>query len=70
MRMNRTSLISASKARTALLLAAGFSTVLLTGCAGSPVSKVGASTKVEYYPNCYEPVQPPPARCWGLSAVP
>ncbi|WP_342649944.1 type VI secretion system-associated lipoprotein TagQ [Pseudomonas sp. REB1044] len=57
MRMNRTSLISASKARTALLLAAGFSTVLLTGCAGSPVSKVGASTKVEYYPNCYEPVQ-------------
>ena len=57
MRMNRTSPISASKARTALLLAAGFSTVLLTGCAGSPVSKVGASTKVEYYPNCYEPVQ-------------
>ncbi|WP_295486410.1 type VI secretion system-associated lipoprotein TagQ [uncultured Pseudomonas sp.] len=57
MRMNRTSLISASKARTALLLAAGLSTVLLTGCAGSPVSKVGASTKVEYYPNCYEPVQ-------------
>ncbi|WP_442793217.1 MULTISPECIES: type VI secretion system-associated lipoprotein TagQ [unclassified Pseudomonas] len=57
MRMKRTSLISASKARAALLLAAGFSSVLLTGCAGSPVSKVGASTQVEYYPNCYEPVQ-------------
>ncbi|MBJ9977400.1 glycine zipper 2TM domain-containing protein [Pseudomonas sp. S75] len=55
--MKRTSLISASKARAALLLAAGFSSVLLTGCAGSPVSKVGASTQVEYYPNCYEPVQ-------------
>ncbi|KAF1065889.1 MAG: hypothetical protein GAK45_02078 [Pseudomonas citronellolis] len=57
MRLNRTSLITASKARAALLLAAGFSSVLLTGCAGSPVSKIGATTKVEYYPNCYEPVQ-------------
>lgn len=39
-----------------LLIAAGFSTVL-TGCATSPASKVASSTKVEYYPNCYEPVQ-------------
>ena len=44
-------------ARSALLLAAGFSTVLLAGCSSSPVSKVGATTKVEYYPSCYEPVQ-------------
>ncbi len=48
---------TASNARSALLLAAGFSTVLLGGCASSPVSKVGATTKVEYYPSCYEPVQ-------------
>ncbi|QXH35564.1 type VI secretion system-associated lipoprotein TagQ [Pseudomonas muyukensis] len=53
----RKPLITASQARTALLLAAGFSTVLLSGCASSPASKVGATTKVEYYPNCYEPVQ-------------
>ena len=42
--------------RHLLLIAAGFSTVL-TGCATSPSSKVASSTKVEYYPNCYEPVQ-------------
>nr|GFD31913.1 hypothetical protein [Tanacetum cinerariifolium] len=30
---------------------------LIAGCASSPVSKVGASTKVAYYPSCYEPVQ-------------
>lgn len=42
--------------RHLLLIAAGFSTVL-TGCATSPTSKVASSTKVEYYPNCYEPVQ-------------
>ncbi len=48
---------TASNGRAALLLAAGFSTVLLTGCASSPASKVGATTKVEYYPSCYEPVQ-------------
>lgn len=53
----RKALINTSQARTALLLAAGFSTVLLSGCASSPTSKVGATTKVEYYPNCYEPVQ-------------
>lgn len=57
MLFTRNALINAAQARTALLLAAGFSTVLLAGCAGSPVSKVGASTKVEYYPSCYEPVQ-------------
>lgn len=49
--------ITASQARSTLLLAAGFSTVLLAGCSSSPVSKVGATTKVEYYPSCYEPVQ-------------
>lgn len=48
--------ITASHCRSALLLAAGFSTVLLTGCASSPVSKVSQTTKVEYYPSCYEPV--------------
>ncbi|MDR6575783.1 type VI secretion system-associated lipoprotein TagQ [Pseudomonas extremaustralis] len=42
--------------RHLLLIAAGFSTVL-TGRATSPASKVASSTKVEYYPNCYEPVQ-------------
>jgi outer membrane lipoprotein SlyB len=42
--------------RHLLLMAVGFSTVL-TGCATSPTSKVASSTKVEYYPNCYEPVQ-------------
>jgi uncharacterized protein YcfJ len=30
---------------------------MMTGCASSPVSKVGATTKVEFYPTCYEPVQ-------------
>jgi outer membrane lipoprotein SlyB len=42
---------------TMLLTTVGLSTVLLAGCASSPVSKVGATTKVEYYPTCYEPVQ-------------
>ncbi|UVK98709.1 type VI secretion system-associated lipoprotein TagQ [Pseudomonas sp. B21-048] len=42
--------------RHLLLMAVGFSTVL-SGCATSPTSKVASSTKVEYYPNCYEPVQ-------------
>jgi ABC-type oligopeptide transport system substrate-binding subunit len=46
--------------RNLLLMAVGFSTVL-TGCATSPTSKVASSTKVEYYPNCYEPVQHLPA---------
>ena len=50
-------LFPATHARSALLLAAGFSTVLLAGCSSSPVSKVGATTKVEYYPSCYQPVQ-------------
>ena len=54
-----TSMLFSRKAvskRHLLLIAAGFSTVL-TGCATSPASKVASSTKVEYYPNCYEPVQ-------------
>ena len=49
--------VSNSKCRGLTLIAAGFSFVLMAGCANSPVSKVGASTKVEYYPTCYEPVQ-------------
>jgi uncharacterized protein YcfJ len=57
MLLSRKPLVSASRGRAMLLATAGFSAVLLTGCAGSPVSKVGASTKVEYYPSCYEPVQ-------------
>ncbi len=54
-----TSMLFSRKAvskRHLLLIAAGFSTVL-TGCATSPAGKVASSTKVEYYPNCYEPVQ-------------
>jgi len=50
-------LVSTSKCRAALWVAAGFSTVLMGGCATSPTSKVGATTKVEFYPTCYEPVQ-------------
>lgn len=45
------------KSRSLMMATAGFSAVLLTGCASSPASKVGATTKVEYYPSCYEPVQ-------------
>lgn len=52
---SRKPIASLSK-RHLLLIAVGFSTVL-TGCATSPTSKVASTTKVEYYPNCYEPVQ-------------
>ncbi|MCJ8203800.1 type VI secretion system-associated lipoprotein TagQ [Pseudomonas sp. RGM2987] len=55
MLFSRKPFASVSK-RNLLLVAVGFSTVL-TGCATSPTSKVASSTKVEYYPNCYEPVQ-------------
>ncbi|MBA1381317.1 YMGG-like glycine zipper-containing protein [Pseudomonas sp. SAICEU22] len=55
MLFSRKPFASVSK-RHLLLVAVGFSTVL-TGCASSPTSKVASSTKVEYYPNCYEPVQ-------------
>jgi len=55
MLFSRKPFASVSK-RNLLLVAIGFSTVL-TGCASSPTSKVASSTKVEYYPNCYEPVQ-------------
>ncbi|QNH74802.1 type VI secretion-associated lipoprotein TagQ [Pseudomonas protegens] len=55
MLFSRKPFASTSK-RHLLLVAAGFSTVL-TGCATSPVSKVASTTKVEYYPSCYEPVQ-------------
>jgi len=49
--------VSSFKYRGLTLAAAGFGFVLMAGCANSPVSKVGASTRVEYYPTCYEPVQ-------------
>ncbi|SEP16844.1 MULTISPECIES: type VI secretion system-associated lipoprotein TagQ [unclassified Pseudomonas] len=55
MLFSRKPFTSVSK-RHLLMVAVGFSTVL-TGCATSPTSKVASSTKVEYYPNCYEPVQ-------------
>ncbi|MFC6298761.1 type VI secretion-associated lipoprotein TagQ [Pseudomonas sp. CCM 7893] len=55
MLFSRKASASVSK-RHLLLIAAGFSTVL-TGCVTSPASKVASTTKVEYYPNCYEPVQ-------------
>ena len=55
MLFSRKTSASASR-RHLLLVAAGFTTVL-TGCATSPVSKVASTTKVEYYPSCYEPVQ-------------
>ncbi|TNB88990.1 glycine zipper 2TM domain-containing protein [Pseudomonas sp. Fig-3] len=55
MLFSRKPFASVSK-RHLLMAAVGFSTVL-TGCATSPTSKVASSTKVEYYPNCYEPVQ-------------
>ncbi|MGA4635843.1 type VI secretion system-associated lipoprotein TagQ [Pseudomonas solani] len=47
-----------SAVRTALFTAVTCTSVLLTGCAGmgSPSSKVAASTKAEYYPQCYQPV--------------
>lgn len=45
-------------ARTLPLPTAVCCAVLLSGCAsfGAPSSKVAAQTKVEYYPQCYEPV--------------
>lgn len=47
-----------SAVRTALITAVTCTSVLLTGCAGmgSPSSKVAATTKAEYYPQCYQPV--------------
>lgn len=50
-------IVRTANARALSLAVAGFSAVLISGCATSPVSKVGASTQVEYYPTCYEPVQ-------------
>jgi phage tail tape-measure protein len=57
MQLSRKPVFSTSKCRGLSLVAAGFGFVLIAGCASSPVSKVGASTKVAYYPSCYEPVQ-------------
>lgn len=50
-------LLRTDNVRALSLAMAGLSAVLISGCATSPVSKVGASTVVEYYPTCYEPVQ-------------
>lgn len=57
MQFPRNFVISTSTCRALLLACVGFSAVLTAGCASSPVSKVGASTQVEYYPTCYEPVK-------------
>lgn len=57
MLLSRKPLLTRSTGRALMMTAAGFGAVILTGCASSPVSKVGATTKVEYYPTCYEPVQ-------------
>lgn len=57
MQLSRNPVVSTSKCRGLALVAAGFGFVLMAGCANSPVSKVGATTKVEYYPTCYEPVK-------------
>jgi uncharacterized protein YcfJ len=57
MQFSRNPVVSTSTCRGLLLAAAGFGFVLMAGCANSPVSKVGATTKVAYYPGCYEPVQ-------------
>jgi outer membrane lipoprotein SlyB len=57
MLLSRKPLVTRSAGRTLLMAAAGFGAVILTGCASSPVSKVGATTKVEFYPACYEPVK-------------
>ncbi|MFK3974379.1 type VI secretion system-associated lipoprotein TagQ [Pseudomonas sp. NPDC087358] len=57
MPLSRKPVVSTFNCRGLLLVAAGFSAVMMAGCASSPVSKVGASTRVEYYPTCYEPVK-------------
>lgn len=56
MRSTLNSYMSASKRHSAVLAAVGFSLVL-GGCATSPTSKVEQTTKVEFYPTCYEPVK-------------
>lgn len=57
MQLLRKPVVSTSSCRGLLLVATGFSAVLMTGCASSPVSKVVATTHVEYYQTCYEPVK-------------
>lgn len=49
-------LFSASARHALLMTAAGFGLVL-TGCASTATSKVAATTQVQYYPACYEPVK-------------
>lgn len=45
-----------AQTRTLLISTATCACVLLSGCATSPTSKVAATTKAEYYPQCYSPV--------------
>lgn len=57
MQLFRNPVQSTSRCRKALWVAAGFSAVMMAGCSTSPVTRLGASTHVEYYPTCYEPVK-------------
>lgn len=56
MRSTLNTFAAAGARRSALLIATSF-TLVLGGCASSPTSKVAQTTKVEYYPTCYEPVE-------------
>lgn len=56
MRSTLSNYLSASKRHSAVLAAFSFSLVL-AGCASSPTDKVAQSTKADFYPTCYEPVQ-------------
>jgi len=56
MRSTLNTFTAASARRSALLIATSF-TLVLGGCASAPTSKVAQTTKVEYYPTCYEPVE-------------
>ncbi|WP_455921756.1 type VI secretion system-associated lipoprotein TagQ [Pseudomonas putida] len=56
MRSTLNTFTAASARRSALLIATSF-TLVLGGCASSPTSKVAQTTKVEYYPTCYQPVE-------------
>ncbi len=56
MRSTLNTFTAAGARRSALLIATSF-TLVLGGCASSPTSKVAQTTKVEYYPTCYQPVE-------------
>ncbi len=56
MRSTLNTFTAAGARRSALLIATSF-TLVLGGCASAPTSKVAQTTKVEFYPTCYEPVE-------------